>query len=184
MPAPGFAASHFTLLPDEDPRAFHGLVEALMSAWEPSGFIETDLVERIAIHRWRLMRALTLEARLAAATLDEAGAVRQAAALGRYIGGIERSIRELQKELATLVVAAAAAGKAEIQNAAIHEQLKSRRLAREAGLAAMLARQAAPAGPADRAAPTGPPEPSPPVRPLNRAERRRQQAVARQLQAA
>src|SRR5579862_4476235 len=54
--------SRRVLLPDEDPREYAELYAGLISEWQPETQTEADLVERMAIAKWKVLRCEDLEA--------------------------------------------------------------------------------------------------------------------------
>jgi hypothetical protein len=177
----GLTASSFELLPGEDPVAFELHVIRLRASWSAMDDDTVELVERLASAEWRLARARRLEGRAVLdETLEEEARARRLATYGRYIRAIERSMIEARRELLhlkeerRLIVAP--------DDPAI-EALADRYEELMAGEPEIPA-HALP----DREVKAAPPPSDRPVPPLaptlplvtpNRAERRRQQALAR-----
>jgi hypothetical protein len=161
----GFRSGEFWLLPDEDETAFEALHDEQRGACAPQGETEEALVQDLVRAIWKKTRADRLEAALLGDIFDAEDGnerlrlVRSLSTLVRYRNGI---LRDHERALKALLASKA-----------------------ERAAAARLAKQAAgPSPPPARPTPcTNEPSELEPVdtpRPLNRAERRRLEALERQ----
>jgi hypothetical protein len=146
----GLAARRFLLLPDEDPAELERHCLTLQDEWRPISAAEHRLVRQIAIGEWRLGRALDLEARLHSdESLDAPARARLLTTYSRYTRSIERSIAEAKRGL-------------------------------QQSQAAREPEPAPPPRPTPARLPAPPPaQAAEPARPLNRAQRRLNERLAR-----
>lgn len=72
-PFPSALTQHQFCLPGEDPKGFDQLCAQLLAEFSPKSFAETQLVSRLALMTWRLVRLYRIEANLYVLALMEAG---------------------------------------------------------------------------------------------------------------
>jgi hypothetical protein len=157
----GFLTQRFELLPGEDPDAIQAQRDELLEDWGGEYQTLRDMVEHLVIQRCRLGRARALETRLLAdPALDEPARLKCLATLGRYIRGIELSMRDLRREITAFFEMTL-----RVARRNLNDQIK-------------LELSHAPSSFAPTAAKPAPPAAAP-APALNRAERRRQEHFAR-----
>jgi hypothetical protein len=99
------------IIPGEDPEEFEAFKEFQVDTWLPQDTAEQQCVDQLTTNLWRLNRLQNAEAQIWDAAMQTEGATLAdtlesksplLARVGRMIAGLERSIRQITKELQRL----------------------------------------------------------------------------------